>query len=331
MNDAPESPRTLFGVGVIDRLPALLAERAHRRVMIVCGPSRRFVEDIEVHLGAAERIVYDGALVHVPEAVVEAAAHVAARFQPDVLLAVGGGAAIGLGKALRLQLAAELVAIPTTYSGSEMTSLYGITRQGSKRTGRDPRARPALVLYDAAFVVTLPRAFAVQSAHNALAHPIGALSTGLLDAAAATRALDAALAMIRALDALERSPSDATAALGVLRAASLAGTILDASTLGLHHRLAHLLGGRLGLDHAALHSVLLPASVHLLETQAPAAYEALQRALGDSDVARALKARLRRAGAATSLLALGVDRERVLELAEGDAAKAALLERALAD
>jgi maleylacetate reductase len=312
--DAARTPEMRFGTNAVQDLRDLLDTQGSRRVLVVTGPTRRFVKRIEALLRPLEIAVFDRARVHVPEDVVRAASDVVRRFDPDTLVSIGGGAATGLGKALRLEYDLYYVAIPTTYSGSEMTSLYGITAQTTKTTGKDARVRPNVVIYDPAFTSGMPLRLAVQSLMNALAHPISVLSTGKADAATAARALGAVRVIFAAIDDLLLEPESPAPQLAALRGASLAGQILEGSEPGQHHRLAHLLGGRLGLDHAGLHSVLLPHSVRAIERSTPLVYSDLQQALGVTDVAVALFDQLSRAGAPVSLAALGATREQLTAL-----------------
>lgn len=284
----------------LGELPELL--RGSQRVLILCGPSRRHVEQIRGLLAGLKVAVFDGARRHVPAAVVAEAAALLRSSGADAIVTVGGGAAIGLGKALRLDHAVRFVAVPTTYSGSERTELYGITSGRDKRTGRDPRVRPDAVVYDVELTLDMPRALTVTSLMNALAHPVGTLGAGAHDHAA----LEAAQALFGALEALVAAPSSRRARLEALRGAALAAGSLGGD-LGRHHHLAHRLGGRFDVEHGALHAVLLPHTVHALRDTSPIA--ALAERLGVPDLEGALFDLLVRAGAATSLGRLGVPAE----------------------
>jgi maleylacetate reductase len=247
---------------------------------------------------------------HVPEAVVERAQRAFDAFQADTVLSIGGGSATGLGKALRLSRSFHFIAVPTTYAASELTNLYGVTSAAGKRTGRDTRVVPDAVLYDVELTRRMPLALSVTSLMNALAHPCGALSTGKLDASAIERALEAARAVFAALEALLVAPDGSTERRAALEAMVLAGRVLATSPVGLHHQLAHLLGGQFDLDHAGLHSVLLPHTTLWMQRAAAIAYDALCARLGVAPAA--LPARfsgwLSRARAAMSLAELGVER-----------------------
>jgi len=300
-------PEILFARDGLPRLAARLGELGTRRALILAAPSRRFVDRATAALAAYEPAVFDGAKVHVPRDVVDAADARLAEARADTLVAVGGGAAVGLGKALRLSHDVRFAAVPTTYAGSEMTSMYGITSGNEKTTGRDPRVRPDLVLYDATLSATLPVALTVQSLLNGLAHVASVLSTGSLDGDDRARALDAAVAVDRAIDTLHAMPTSLDAREAALRAASAAGLAADRGRFGAQHALAHLLGGGLGLDHAALHAVLLPHFLHHLATASPEVVAALAGVLGTADVAGHVHDLLVRAGAPVSLDALGAD------------------------
>lgn len=295
-------------------LRRILGER--RRILLITGPSRRFIDQLP--LEGLEVEIFDGARVHVPEEVVSRALHRFDEFRPDAVVTLGGGAATGLGKALRLERDFFFIAIPTTYSGSEMTSIYGIRADGQKRTGRDERVRPNAVVREPAFTRAMPLRLSIQSLLNALAHPIAA--------AASLRGDEGreALRAIRLLtDAALKIAGDRGGRQEAMDGAALAGRALEQAELGGHHRLAHFLGGRFDVDHAALHSVLLPHTLRMLERTAPEAYREIARAMGLDDPPAALFDLLRRSSAPTSLLELGID-----EVVGADRPDAALIRAA---
>jgi maleylacetate reductase len=272
-------------------LATWLGGHGAHRVLVLCGPNRRHVDAFTGALAPFTPTIFDGARVHVPAEVVDQAA--AALGDADTIVAIGGGSPIGLGKALKRTHPLRFAAVPTTYAGSEMTTMYGITRDGAKTTGRDDRVRPDVVLYDAALTVTMPIALTIQSLFNALAHCVSVLSTGSLAGDDRTDAVATAGALTRVMDDLLRDPTDLAARTAALRAASAAGVAADRGKPGAQHRLAHRLGGALDLDHAALHAVLLPRFVDHLRATQPALVAEL--ALPDLD------ALLARAGAPRTL------------------------------
>src|SRR5512140_1468025 len=163
-----------------------------KRVLVVCTPGRaKDAARLAARLGERGAGVFAEAREHVPVETVKAARKALDAAGADGVLALGGGSAIGLAKALALETAVRIVAVPTTYSGSEMTSVYGVTQGGEKRTGRDARVRPALVVYDPDRTATLPRAVALPSLWNAMAHAVEALWVNDADRGAHAVAEDA--------------------------------------------------------------------------------------------------------------------------------------------
>src|SRR5690606_14714176 len=214
--------------------------------------------------------------VHVPVEVVEAAAAKLAETGADTIVTIGGGSAVGLGKALRLRHDVRFAAIPATYAGSEMTTMFGITRGRDKQTGRDPKVRPDIVVYDVALTRGMPITLTVQSLVNALAHVVSVVSTGLEPR---EDALAAAATVVRAIEDLLLAPRDVTAREHALRGASACAAAFDRGTPGAQHALAHLLGGALGVEHAPLHAVLLPHFIAHLRTANPRVVAELERAI----------------------------------------------------
>jgi len=281
------------------------AERC--RVFVIQGVGARHAARLEPELHCLEVAHFAEARRHVPSELVERAATALTAFRADTVLCVGGGSATGLGKALRLEHSFYFVVVPTTYAGSELTNLYGITSAGGKRTGRDWRVVPDVVLYDVDLTLGMPPALGVTSLINALAHPLSALSTKQLPPAGFQAALSAAGAVSRALCRLLEQPGERASRRAAFEATVLSARVLTSSPVGMHHKLAHLLGGRFDLDHAGLHSVLLPHSLDQLRHEAPDLFAAVCVELGQSDPAAVLLEALGRVGASTSLAQLGVE------------------------
>jgi homogentisate 1,2-dioxygenase len=293
----------------LDGLPAALDRAGSRHVLIVTGPSARFLERVTPLLGQRPVTVFAKARRHVPAAVVAEAESVLSASGADTVIALGGGSAIGLGKALRLSHEVTLIAIPTTYSGSEHTNIHGRVVDGKKVTGRDDRVRPAVVIHDVELTLDMPKTLSITSLLNALAHPLGALLTEGADSPR-EQALHAVELVYGAIEALLRAPADRRAREQAQRGAAHAALVLESAKLGAHHKLAHTLGGALDLEHGALHSVLLPHTVHAARTGAGATLDAIEARLGVADLEATLFDFLVRAGAPVSLKALGVERAR---------------------
>jgi alcohol dehydrogenase class IV len=223
-----------------------------------------------------------------------------------------------LGKAVARRGGLPLVAVPTTYSGSEMTLVWGETAGGAKRTGHDPAVLPASVVYDPELTTSLPVATSVTSGMNAMAHAVEALYAPNASPIPSLLAAESVRVLAEALPALVERPDDLDARARALYGGWLAGSCLAVTTMGLHHKLAHVLGGSFDLPHAETHTVLLP---HVLAFNAPAAPEAvavLGRALvtdAPAKVLHALATGLGAPGSLAELVLAETDLDRAAELA----------------
>jgi maleylacetate reductase len=307
--------RVVFGAGALDRLGEELARLGAERVLLVA--SKRVADDLAERLGDRHAATCSEIVQHVPVEVAERARQLARQADADSLVAVGGGSAVGLAKAVALELAVPIVAVPTTYAGSELTTIYGLSQHGRKRTGRDPRVLPKVVLYDPALTVPLPPPVTGASGMNALAHGVEAFY-----GPGANPVSDAlAEAGIRALadglpPAVER-PGDLEGRTAALRGAWLAGAALAVAGTGIHHQLCHVLGGAFGLDHGGMNAVLLPHTVRFVTPAVPAAAARVAAALGAADAAGGCSDLARRLGTPATLAALGLaeaDLDRAAEL-----------------
>ena len=264
----------------VSLLGARLRALGARRILILAS-SQRHVDAVRAALAGLDVTVFDRAVVHVPMATVEAATQALVASGADTIVAVGGGSPIGLGKALRLTHSPRFVAVPTTYAGSEMTGMFGITRDRDKQTGRDERVRPSLVVYDVELTLGMPLTITVQSLCNALAHVVSVLSTDSLAEPSRSEAIAAVHTVVQAIEAVVAAPGDRGARDAAQRAASTCAGIYDLGKPGAQHGLAHLLGGAFNLEHAALHALLLPHFlVHLGRTK-PALLAELDVAIGE--------------------------------------------------
>jgi maleylacetate reductase len=278
-----------------------------RRLLVVCGPrgagTARAVAD---SLGSACAGLFAQARQHVPVEVADQAVLAARDAAADGCVAVGGGSAIGLGKAIALRTELPLIAVPSTYSGSEMTPVWGLTEHGAKRTGRAPSVLPRSVVYDAELTLSLPAALSVTSGINAIAHAAEALYAPDASPLVSLTAEEGARAMAGALPEVAADPGDLAARGRALYGAWLCGTALGATTMGLHHKLCHVLGGTFGLPHAETHTVVLPYVLAHNAPAAPDAMTALGRALSTDDAAQALWDLTGGLGAPRSLAELGL-------------------------
>jgi maleylacetate reductase len=312
--------RVVFGVGAVDRVADEVTALGLRRVMVIAsGSAKAAAGRIEEALGDRFTRPFADVRQHVPEDLAVAARAAARDAGVGGVVAVGGGSAIGLAKAVAIDTGAPVVAVPTTYSGSELTPIYGIT--GShKRTGRDPRALPRVVVYDPALTIGLPPDVTAASGFNALAHCVEALYAPGTNPVVALHADEGIRALRTALPRAVATPGALDARSRALYGAYLAGAALAVAGTALHHKLCHVLGGTFGLDHGAVNAVVLP---HVAAFNAPAAPAALARVAaalgGDADPAAAaglLHDLAVATGAPTSLAAVGMPVDRLDEAAE---------------
>lgn len=308
--------RIVFGSGSLSRTPAEIDRLGIGHALLICESRAKAVGDETAQaLGSRVAARIDEVRQHVPEADVRAALQAVVGREIDGLLAVGGGSAIGLAKALARELDAPIVAVPTTYSGSEVTPIYGITAGERKVTGRDPRVLPRTVIYDPALTIGLRPPVTAASGMNALAHCVEALYGPQRDPIVDLQAQEGIRALARGIPAAVTDPADLNARGDALYGAYLAGAVLGSTQVALHHTLSHVLGGTFNLPHAAVHSALL---AHVVRFNAPAAPDAMSRiaaALGAREAAAGIFDLATSVGAPTDLASLGMDESRLAEAA----------------
>ena len=302
--------RVVFGAGVLQQLPAELDRLGLRRVLVLGTPGQAaLVRRVAGLAGARSAGMFAGAVMHVPIEAVRQARAEAGRRAADGLVAIGGGSTTGLAKAVALDAGLPIVAVPTTYAGSEMTAIHGITQDGIKTTGRDPRVLPRTAIYDPELTLALPLALSVTSSFNAMAHAAEALYAPDGNPIVALMAEEGLRACAAALPRLLADPRDLAARADALYGAWLCGTVLGAAAMGLHHKLCHTLGGSFELPHAETHTVLLPHALAYNAAQAPQALARVARALGlppQADAPLALQDLARRCGAPLALREIGM-------------------------
>ncbi len=311
--------RVVFGAGSLQHLEREVQQLGASRALVLCTPEQQpLAEAIAQRLGARAAGVYPKAVMHVPVDTAHAAIAEAQRVHADCALAVGGGSTTGLGKAIALQSGLPILAVPTTYAGSEMTPIWGMTENGLKKTGRDARVLPRTVIYDPELTVSLPVGLTVTSGMNAIAHAAEGLyaqdSNPVMDLMAeeGIRALASALPLLRA------NPADIDARGDALYGAWLCGTVLGNVGMALHHKLCHTLGGTLNLPHADVHTVVLPHAIAFNASAAPDAIKKISRALGGADAAQGLYRLAKDNGAPVALRDIGMqqsDIDRVAQIA----------------
>jgi maleylacetate reductase len=242
-------------------------------VMVIAAKAEADLADqVTADLPVALR--HDDVVMHVPVDVAERAREAAAAAGADVLLSVGGGSTTGLAKAVALTTGLPIVAVPTTYAGSEATPVWGLTEGARKTTGIDARVLPKVIVYDAALTLSLPVAMSVASGLNALAHCVDSMWAPNADPVNAAFAAEGIRSLAAGLPKVVTEPLDLDGREHALYAAYLSAAAFASAGSGLHHKICHVLGGAYNLPHAQTHAVVLP---YVLAFNAPAAPEAEQR------------------------------------------------------
>ncbi|MEU2859275.1 maleylacetate reductase [Streptomyces mirabilis] len=307
--------RVVFGAGSLAQIPHEAERLGLRRLLVLSTPVQQALAE---HAGTLLEDACVGrfteAGMHVPADVAAAAVKAAREADADGCLAIGGGSTIGLGKAIALETGLPVISVPTTYAGSEMTPIWGLTENGRKRTGRDRSVLPRSVVYDPELTLGLPVDMSVTSGFNAVAHAVEALYAPDASPIISLMAEEGVRSLATALPAIVEDPHSLQARSDALRGAWLCGACLGATTMSLHHKLCHILGGTFDLPHADTHTVLLPYVAAFNLPAAPAAEQALRRALATDDVPEHLARTSIELGAPRSLADIGLTEEDLSEV-----------------
>jgi maleylacetate reductase len=316
-------PRVVFGAGSLRHLEREIDLLGAKRALILCTPEQRAsAEAVQAIIGDRCAGIFDRAVMHVPIETARAARDIARELQADCAIAIGGGSTTGLGKAIALESSLPILAIPTTYAGSEMTPIYGITENGVKKTGRDARVLPKTVIYDPELTLTLPASLSVTSGINAIAHAAEGLYSQDANPIMSLLAEEGIRALAQGLPLIVADPSNIAARSDALYGAWLCGAVLGSVGMSLHHKLCHTLGGSYNLPHAETHTVVLPHALAYNAQAAPEAMARIARALGTKDAALGMHELARRLGAPVALKDIGmhqIDLDRCAEIASENA------------
>jgi alcohol dehydrogenase class IV len=271
----------VFGAGSIKDLAVYVERTRWQRLMICASPSTRRngqLDRIETMLGSRAVATYEQVRPHVQEAQVAEASALAGNCHVDAVMGIGGGSAIGMAKAISFALEegsgtvpggtapaagglVPVIAIPTTYAGSEMTPIFGVTRAGEtprKTTVRDPKITPRLVIYDPELTLDLPPQITASTGVNALAHCVEALYSVARNPLATAAARSGLEYIARALPQCTENGSDLAARSDMLIGSHLSALALSSTQMGLHHGLCHVLGGSANVPHGYANSIILP-------------------------------------------------------------------------
>jgi maleylacetate reductase len=309
--------RVVFAPGALQIVPDEVVRMKKQRVLLIGGGASTRTALVRLRDALGDVVVGEvgGSVQHVPADDAEAATATARDAGADVVVTLGGGSATGLGKVIAVSCDLPLVAVPTTYSGSEMTAIWGRTTGARKHTAFDIRALPRTVIYDPELCVDMPAHLAAASGMNALAHCLEALWSTGANPMTDVLAVDGGRRLVDGLPRVVADPRSIDGHTGNLIGACLAGVALAQVGIAIHHRTCHVLGGGWRLPHAETHAVVLPHSAALVAPHAPDAMRRVARILDNDDPPRALFALLQRLQLPTALSNLGMPEDGLDEAA----------------
>ncbi|WP_027211052.1 maleylacetate reductase [Burkholderia sp. WSM2232] len=278
--------KVIFGAGVLARVNEEVHALGAKKALVLCTPEQvAQATEVSDLLGPLSAGVFAEAKMHVPVETARRARDHARNVGADCAVAIGGGSTVGLGKAIALESSLPIIAIPTTYAGSEMTPIYGLTENGLKRTGRDQRVLPKTVIYDPILSSSLPLGLSFVSGLNAIAHAAEGLYARDGNPVMSLMAEDGIRAMAAGLRGIKADPRNISARGECLYGAWMCGSVLGHVGMALHHKLCHTLGGSFNLPHAETHAIVLPHALAYNSDAAPDAMLRIARALGSESAA----------------------------------------------
>lgn len=276
----------IFAPGAITRLSEAVDRFGWQRLLLCANHSLQTSGTVDVvKSGLGDRLVavFDRVQPHVQDTQVNEVAAIAVQENVDAIIGLGGGSPIGIAKAVASSLEEQrtghparaaypteqplvpVVAIPTTYAGSEMTSGYGVTHTDEnpprKVTVNDPKITPKLVIYDPELTYNLPPIMTASTGINALAHCVEALYSVHRNPISTATATHGVRTIHSALLTCYRDGKNVEARSKMLLGAHLAGLSLASVSMGLHHGVCHVLGGSVDIPHGIANSIILPHAI----------------------------------------------------------------------
>lgn len=324
--------RIVFGLDALDRVSDVVKEAGGRRVMLVTTAGRRESEAGERLVGALGRrvvAVFDGVRPHVPTTVVQSAVSQAQAEGIDTVVSLGGGSCADTAKAVCFfaeqtagvpgasyldRPAIAHVAVPTTYSGAELTPFFGMTDEAAQRKSGagGPTIAPVAAIYDPVVTLDTPTRISAETGMNALAHGIEAAYSPVRTPESEAIALAAIRRVAAALPSVVDDPTDLAARVAMMEGAVLAGRCLQNASMGVHHGLAQLIGGRTGISHGLANAIILAHALRFTAVAVPDEAERIGAVLGDpGDPAGAVDRLRERLGLPGRLSEVGVGLEAI--------------------
>ncbi|MFC8181756.1 maleylacetate reductase [Rhodococcus sp. NPDC057297] len=308
--------RVFFGTGDGPRHLGAEVERlgAERIMLIAADQETSLAAEVIATVPVTRR--WNDVAPHVPIATAQAATAAARNDAIDLMISVGGGSTTGLAKAIALETGIPIVAVPTTYAGSEATNVWGLTENSRKTTGVNDVVLPVSIVYDARLTASLPVELSVVSGLNALAHCIDSMWAPRTDPIDKALAGEGIAVLARALPEIRNDAGQTLAG----REDALYGAYLSAVTFasagsGLHHKICHVLGGAYNLPHAHTHAIVLAYVTAFLAPFAQDAERRIASAFDATDALTGLNDLRAAVGAPTALRDHGFDGSVISEAA----------------
>lgn len=307
--------RVLFGAHYArQKLRAEAARLGVERVLLIASETERgLAEELAAPISDKHVATFDQVRAHVPVTVAAKGAAAAHECDADCLLSVGGGSTTGMAKAIALETGLPIISVPTTYAGSEMTPVYGLTEDNRKTTGRSLTVLPKVVIYDPELTFSLPTKITGPSAINALAHCVEAFYAAGASPMASLMAEEGIRAIADGLPDTVLNPQSLEGRTKTLYGAYMAGATFAVAGSGIHHKICHVLGGAYDLPHAETHTIILPHAVAVNRTAIPQIMARIADALGQDDAAEGLFDLAQTVGAPTALSEIGMQAEDIDE------------------
>jgi maleylacetate reductase len=281
-----------------------VSERGAQRVMLIAGEFELEMAR-EVSLQVDVALEHSDVVMHVPIETAEKARAAASAQDIDLIVCVGGGSTTGLAKAVALTTGIPIVAVPTTYAGSEATNVWGLTENERKTTGVDNKVLPETIIYDAALTLSLPVDMSVASALNGMAHCIDSMWGPRADPINAAMASEGIRALNIGIQQVVKDPQGLPGRERALYGAYLSAVSFASAGSGLHHKICHVLGGTFDLPHAQTHATVLPYVLAFNQEHAPEAAERIAAAFRADEALSGLQQLRTAVSAPTSLADYG--------------------------
>lgn len=314
------TPRVVFANGALDQLGEEIHLLHKARILLICDESASaHAVRVKTELGSLIKQTVTSVVMHVPDEFSSPITAQARSLDIDLVVTIGGGSATGLGKIVALDCGIDLLAIPTTYAGSEMTTIWGRTHESKKITGRSLAVLPKTTIYDPELTYSLPLAISANSGMNAIAHAVEALYAPDVTPDVKASAIEGIEIFAVGLRGIATEINSPAAREHLLRGSMLCGFALSNSTMGIHHKICHTLGGMFDLPHAQMHSAVLPWAAQYNQDFASEQLNEVAKVLQAPSAALGLWTLAKDIGAETSLRNIGYpieESEKVADIIE---------------